>query len=265
MESYTERNCWLWESIRRRNKFFVVWKFLRNFYAIREEHNNLLNKIFFLDWTIRLLARLREISSVFCYFLLSKNPVKTHLPGVYWFQSVMICNLEARVTVWFLLLGLILISTILTREFPLNPSGKLVEDELQKYHAGACKWESKNISGALKKRWPDVIGLGFAKVSFIVILTSLCMGGRTSSPSSKWLLNNYLALIKSAETSDNPRFWKSVLKAVCFKNVTAWRSGVKRRGEGGENKSRATFNFFIAKTFHALIQIYRLSIAAGGL
>ena len=27
-------------------------------------------------------------------------------------------------------------------------------------------------------------------------------------------------------------------------------------------ESRATFNFFIAKTFHALIQIYRLSTAA---
>ena len=72
-------------------------------------------------------------------------------------------------------------------EYPPYPSGKLVEDELQKYHnltlhqekRGSCKWVSKYISfrGTLKKRWPDVIGLGFAKVSFIGILNSLCMGG----------------------------------------------------------------------------------------
>ena len=66
---------------------------------------------------------------------------------------------------------------VLTREFSSNSSGKLVEDELQKYHvSSACKWESENKNGTLKKRWPDVIGLGFAKVSFIVVFTSLCMG-----------------------------------------------------------------------------------------
>ena len=98
----------------------------------------------------------------------------------------MICVPDARVTVWFLLLGLILISTILTREFSPDPSEKVVEDELQKYHnltldqerRGACKWNSKYIRGTLKKRWPDVIGLGFAKVRFIVILTSFCMGDK---------------------------------------------------------------------------------------
>ena len=57
-----------------------------------------------------------------------------------------------------------------------NPPEKPVEDELQKYQnltldqekRGDCIWNSKYIRGTLKKRWPDVIGLGFGKVSPVV-------------------------------------------------------------------------------------------------
>ena len=36
-----------------------------------------------------------------------------------------------------------------------------------------------------------------------------------------------MSLEKREENSVNPRLWKSVLKVVCNKNVTAWRMGVK--------------------------------------
>ena len=58
-----------------------------------------------------------------------------------------------------------------------HQSEKPVENELEKYQnftldqkkRGDCIWNSKSIRGTLKKRWPDVIGLGFGKVSFVVI------------------------------------------------------------------------------------------------
>ena len=65
-------------------------------------------------------------------------------------------------------------------------SEKPVENEQQKFpffnsgdpkKRGSCSWNSKSNDknrGTLKKRWPDVIGLGFAKVRIFsaFILTS---------------------------------------------------------------------------------------------
>ena len=55
---------------------------------------------------------------------------------------------------------------------------KIIDDVQQKYEnltldeekRGACIWNSKYINGTLKKRWPDVIGIGFAKVSFFITI-----------------------------------------------------------------------------------------------
>ena len=83
-----------------------------------------------------------------------------------------------------LFFSLFLIYFIFTRElyrFTKNPnmSEKSVANEQQKYHffksdnprkRGSCNWNSKSNAkhrGILKKRWPDVIGLGFAKVRIL--------------------------------------------------------------------------------------------------
>ena len=83
-----------------------------------------------------------------------------------------------------LFFGLILIFFIFTREllrFTKNPHmpEKSVSNEQSKYHffsnddpqkRGSCTWNSKSNEknrGTLKKRWPDVIGLGFAKVRIL--------------------------------------------------------------------------------------------------
>ena len=59
---------------------------------------------------------------------------------------------------------------------------KPVESEQQKFpffnhgdpkKRGSCSWDSKfnnKDRGTLKKRWPDVIGLGFAKVRIFLVL-----------------------------------------------------------------------------------------------
>ena len=79
-----------------------------------------------------------------------------------------------------LFFGLILIYFIFTR-LTKNPnmSEKSVANEQPKYHLfsnedpqkrGSCTWNSKSNEknrGTLKKRWPDVIGLGFAKVRIL--------------------------------------------------------------------------------------------------
>ena len=85
-----------------------------------------------------------------------------------------------------LLFGFILIYFIITKVFPRSEnqhmSEKSIENKEQKIHffnpddlqkRGSCTWNSKfnnKDRGTLKKRWPDVIGLGFAKVRIFSVL-----------------------------------------------------------------------------------------------
>ena len=83
-----------------------------------------------------------------------------------------------------LFFAFLLIYLILTQVYPRfknqHMSGKSVGNEHQKFpffnpgdpeKRGSCTWNSKinyKDRGTFKKRWPDVIGLGFAKVRIFI-------------------------------------------------------------------------------------------------
>ena len=85
-----------------------------------------------------------------------------------------------------LFFAFLLIYLILTQVYPRfknqHMSGKSVENEHQKFpffnpgdpeKRGSCSWNSNSNDknrGTLKKRWPNVIGLGFAKVRIFSVL-----------------------------------------------------------------------------------------------